>query len=82
MGLRLSEVFTKRRQMEIMISCSRNVAQNGIEGKGGNKGKEEPVPGKLGSSSFPVILSRNKIFTASSLICTFRNFQSVFIGNI
>lgn len=81
MGLRLSEVFTKRRQMEIMISCSRNVAQNG-GGKGWNKGKEEPVPGKLGSSSFPVILSRNKIFTASSLISTFRNFQSVFIGNI
>lgn len=40
MGLRLSEVFTKRRQMEIMISCSRNVAQNGIEGKGGIREKK------------------------------------------
>lgn len=54
MGLGLSEVFTKRRQMEIMISCSRNVAQNGEGGRGNRREKKRgtSVPGKLGSSSF------------------------------
>lgn len=81
MGLRLSvSIYKTKTNGNYDFLFAKTVAQN-VDG-GNRREKKNLFPGKLGSSSFPVILSRNKIFTASSLISTFRNFQSVFIGNI
>lgn len=84
MGLRLSvSIYKTKTNGNYDFLFAKTVAQNGWREEGGNRREKKNLfPGKLGSSSFPVILSRNKIFTASSLISTFRNFQSVFIGNI